>query len=182
MKRITRKSHSLIQQSYSDSFPDVESGCGKNFDDESSVNRRSYEDHDGHVDEENDEVQNLFHAQELHFTESSDDDDHQWALRIPGTTGISASSTTSGLPYKEVSVTCVVCLKQYRPKDRVTWSPSKSNTSRCCHAFHQDCIVKWLAKVPDCNCPVCRNPFCHLPQQQSSAKSNSSVTEAAWWR
>ena len=176
----TSMSHILNQQSYSD-FPDVETGRYNKSDGELLCVYGGNDDEiDGQKDDENNKVQNFSHAQELHFTDSSDNDDDQWTLRLPVT------SATSGLAHMEVPATCIVCLKQYRPKDRVTWSPTNNNsnnTGRCCHAFHQDCIVQWLAKVPNCNCPVCRNTFCHLPPQKSSkANSSTAQTEAPWWR
>jgi len=101
-----------------------------------------------------------------------DEEEDELILQIP--TVVSANS-----PYRQVSALCVICLKQYQPNDRVTWSTNhlhdgdnhndnndaKDNTTArcCCHVFHQHCIVEWLAKLPGCNCPVCRNMFCHLP-------------------
>jgi hypothetical protein len=77
-----------------------------------------------------------------------------------------------------VPANCAICLKQYRVKDWVSWSPNSNNqhqpgNHRCPHAFHRDCIVEWLAKLPGCNCPVCRNVFCRLPSTKRA--NNTSV-------
>jgi len=87
-----------------------------------------------------------------------------------------------------VSATCIICLKRYQPQDLVSWSPNhhhhhhhsppvttattSSTTTdggHCSHAFHQHCIVEWLAKLPNCNCPVCRTVFCQLPNPKPNS-------------
>ena len=56
---------------------------------------------------------------------------------------------------------CAVCLCPYEIGETLAWS---SNTS-CRHAFHQDCVVEYLCKVQevDCPCPCCRGTFVELP-------------------
>lgn len=45
---------------------------------------------------------------------------------------------------------CVVCLENFVSEELLMALP-------CCHAFHQQCIVVWLAAGRHC-CPVCRWP------------------------
>ena len=134
---------------------------------------------------EQEEVQHLCHAEQLNISslcsredDDCNDDDHQWTLRLPATTATTASGRNP-----EVPATCIICLKRYRPKEQVTWSPNNHNQSShtngsrssgsCCHVFHQHCIVEWLAKLPDFNCPICRNTFCHVPPTSTSHKRKS---------
>ena len=56
---------------------------------------------------------------------------------------------------------CAVCLCPYEVGETLVWS---SNTS-CRHAFHRDCVVDYLCKVQevDCPSPCCRGTFVTLP-------------------
>ncbi|KAI9296138.1 hypothetical protein K502DRAFT_289952 [Neoconidiobolus thromboides FSU 785] len=45
---------------------------------------------------------------------------------------------------------CQVCLTEYVDKDAL-------RILKCQHAFHTDCIDKWLTTGSN-NCPVCRRP------------------------
>jgi hypothetical protein len=56
---------------------------------------------------------------------------------------------------------CAICLDSYQPGQVVAWS-----SSCCSHAFHQDCIIHYLAKKMlggETPCPSCRQKFCDLP-------------------
>mmetsp|Transcript_20617 Transcript_20617/g.30359 ORF Transcript_20617/g.30359 Transcript_20617/m.30359 type:complete len:253 (+) Transcript_20617:152-910(+) len=45
---------------------------------------------------------------------------------------------------------CAICLKEYEAGDILSWSKQE----QCTHAFHEECIVKWLSMHDDC--PLCR--------------------------
>lgn len=52
---------------------------------------------------------------------------------------------------------CAVCLGTYEKDEHVVWS----NT--CNHAFHEDCVTKWLIKMQEGNpCPCCRSVFVEI--------------------
>jgi hypothetical protein len=108
----------------------------------------------GDVDDDDREIQQLC---SLDASENSDDpmEDDAWTLQLP-----IHHTHTPHHDQLEVSATCAICLRRYRVNDKVTWSPRPDNI--CPHAFHQQCLVEWLAKLPDCNCPICRATFCTL--------------------
>lgn len=175
-----------VESNNFDNTIDVDTFCQSNNHD---MEHRDENDHSGESStdsscSEHEEIQHLCHAEQLDLRSplskqhsSSDiDDDHQWTLELPST------ETSIGLT-TEVPATCVICLKRYEPKDRVTWSPNhpskNSNNSQqksisCCHAFHSHCIVEWLAKLPDCSCPICRNTFCQLPKAKTKKQKRAS--------
>lgn len=149
-------------------------------------------------------IQHLCHAQpsilDLSSSSSwrsddilSDDEEGQWTLRLPMTNSSISSSnkdvTTALLV--EVPATCIICLKRYQVHDHVTWSPNNNSNQHahpqpnntvapvafgCPHAFHQECIVEWLAKLPNFNCPVCRAVFCQLPLSKKQRPSKVFVS------
>ena len=67
-------------------------------------------------------------------------------------------SKTSKSEPRTVSGGCAICLCPYEQGDVVTWSSKEA----CSHAFHKECIVPWLAKKNEPNCPCCRQEFCSL--------------------
>lgn len=38
---------------------------------------------------------------------------------------------------------CSICLMEYEPSERVSWSSNKE----CTHVFHEDCIIHWLVSL-----------------------------------
>ena len=53
---------------------------------------------------------------------------------------------------------CAICLNHYRAGETVVWSVNPS----CRHAFHSDCMLDWLVKIPVGKpglCPCCRQEF-----------------------
>lgn len=133
-----------------------------------SLNSDDPEDHHEEGEEEHAEIQHLC-SPAAHLGDGSSsswdtEDMDKRTLRLP-----------LNLP-TEVPASCVICMKKFRTQDQITWSPNNPNSaktqqSKCCpHAFHQQCIVEWLVKLPDCNCPICRNNFCKLPPSSAKGK------------
>ncbi|XP_034546179.1 E3 ubiquitin-protein ligase RNF103 isoform X2 [Notolabrus celidotus] len=59
---------------------------------------------------------------------------------------------------------CVVCLENFLNEELLMGLP-------CGHAFHQQCIMVWLASSRHC-CPVCRWPSYKKKQQRAKASSS----------
>lgn len=63
---------------------------------------------------------------------------------------------------------CVVCLENFVSEELLMGLP-------CGHAFHQQCIVVWLAAGRHC-CPVCRWPSYKKKQQRAAQSSTTEHT------
>lgn len=63
---------------------------------------------------------------------------------------------------------CVVCLETFVSEEMLMGLP-------CGHAFHQQCIVVWLAAGRHC-CPVCRWPSYKKKQQRAAHSSSTEST------
>ncbi|CAB9522066.1 expressed unknown protein [Seminavis robusta] len=148
------------------------------------------------ADLENGEIEHLFQSHDLSCSswkssEDSGDDEVLWTLKLPMMTSSSTGACSSRSPVEgAVPATCIICLKRYRVNDLVSWSPTNNRHASspisstkpkmsCPHAFHQQCIVAWLAKLPNCNCPVCRNVFCQPPSNKKQNKTRSSSNNMA---
>ena len=61
--------------------------------------------------------------------------------------------------------TCAICLDDYSEGGVVIFS----SNDECHHAFHQDCILEYLAKSRNVEklCPCCRQPFCLLSDSET---------------
>lgn len=44
---------------------------------------------------------------------------------------------------RDCPIFCAICLAEYEPSDRVSWSSNPD----CTHAFHEDCVVQWLVSL-----------------------------------
>ncbi|GKZ00213.1 hypothetical protein MPSEU_000974300 [Mayamaea pseudoterrestris] len=61
-------------------------------------------------------------------------------------------------PTRTASNVCAICLSDYQQGDAVVWSSNQN----CRHAFHVDCMLDWLVKIPGgaaALCPCCRQVF-----------------------
>lgn len=67
---------------------------------------------------------------------------------------------------------CVVCLENFVSDELLMGLP-------CGHAFHQQCIVVWLAAGRHC-CPVCRWPSYKKKQQRAAQSSSTENTLQDW--
>lgn len=61
---------------------------------------------------------------------------------------------------------CAICLCSYDIDDVVVWSSNKD----CVHAFHEECILQWLVKNQNGECPCCRTQFTDLPRPGEKAE------------
>jgi hypothetical protein len=95
-------------------------------------------------------------------------------------TTLDASNPLPPLDWCDVPNLCAICLDSYRPGQFVVWS------SGCRHAFHQDCISHYLAKIMiggESPCPSCRQKFCGLPEEPlmsspAIAGNNATTSES----
>ena len=44
---------------------------------------------------------------------------------------------------RSCSIFCAICLAEYEPTERVSWSSNPD----CTHVFHEDCVVSWLVSL-----------------------------------
>jgi len=116
------------------------------------------------------------------------------AITTDSKKGIPLSRTKKDLEHKsnttskrrECSIFCAICLMEYEPSERISWSSNPD----CTHVFHEDCIVQWLVSLGrtkskmqrfcedpteaqllnyELECPCCRQEFiersqCDLPE------------------
>ncbi len=85
------------------------------------------------------------------------------------------AESTDGIPstVHMIPNQCAICLCDYEKGDAIVTSCS------CPHAFHQECVVEWLAKMQnDTPCPCCRRSFVDLntlnPFHRYAAPTNAS--------
>ena len=103
---------------------------------EAQVSSRTIETTSNSDDDEEDEYQN-----DLEFGHG-----HRRFLCLP-------VNDVSGNPRK-VDTECSICISEYEAGDEVVWSTRRS----CPHAFHADCMLRWLSKGKK-RCPTCRHFF-----------------------
>lgn len=65
---------------------------------------------------------------------------------------------------------CAICLCSYDIGDTVIWSCNDD----CNHAFHDECIIPWLVKNQNGECPCCRRQFTDLPPPDGSGVNNGA--------
>lgn len=55
---------------------------------------------------------------------------------------------------RRVSGHCAICIAEYTVGETVVWSTNNN----CPHAYHENCILTWLARGKK-RCPICRKTF-----------------------
>ena len=117
----------------------------------------------------------------------SDDDDYdlygeQTVVEIPQA-GLSLEQSKKR---RCVSNMCAICLSSYEVGDEIVWASNPS----CDHAFHKECIERWLIKQRgNPLCPCCRRDFVLDPldmdedfeglvDMESLAPTTSNTTES----
>jgi len=105
--------------------------------------------------------------------DESDEDAHLY-LRLP------VKDAEGNL--RTVDAHCAICFSEYEEGDKVVWSGLN-----CQHAFHDECILPWLAKGKK-RCPICRHwfvPGAKIEDQKRELEerlrlaSSSSTTETS---
>jgi hypothetical protein len=67
-----------------------------------------------------------------------------------------------------VDIHCAICLGEYEVGDKVVYS----GLQKCIHAFHEECILPWIASKGRIHCPMCREKFVP-PAPKRSSKDNA---------
>ena len=110
----------------------------------------------------------------------TDDDDHNQHNRSRGATPelINQRSYFQTLDIKEAieeleenQSMCNICLEEFKRGDEMR------KLNHCSHAFHKECIDRWLSQVA--SCPICKNELNsqrHQQQQENNDDGSSSAT------
>jgi hypothetical protein len=100
------------------------------------------------------------------------DDDIMVKLPAPGLHYLTA---TEEHEQRLVSGLCTICLSTYTVGSNVVWS----SNADCDHAFHHDCIEKWLMKQREGPlCPCCRRDFIVDPFDVEEGMDEQTTTPA----
>jgi hypothetical protein len=100
------------------------------------------------------------------------DDDIMVKLPAPGLRYLAA---TEEHEQRLVSGLCTICLSTYKVGSNVVWS----SNADCDHAFHHDCIEKWLMKQREGPlCPCCRRDFIVDPFDVEEGMDAQTTTPA----
>jgi len=51
---------------------------------------------------------------------------------------------------------CFICLEPYKVGDNIFYSKNE----KCCHSYHETCMMRWLMDHDDC--PLCRNNYLNI--------------------
>lgn len=62
---------------------------------------------------------------------------------------------------------CPICLVEYEEGDVLCWSQS----GKCIHAFHKQCMVEWLLRNEEC--PLCRHNYLSLEDDDEDADNDN---------
>jgi hypothetical protein len=98
------------------------------------------------------------------------DDDIMVKLPAPGLHYVTA---TEEHEQRLVSGLCTICLSTYKVGSDVVWS----SNAACEHAFHHECIEKWLMKQREGPlCPCCRRDFIVDPFDVEEGRDEQTTT------
>jgi len=56
---------------------------------------------------------------------------------------LSIPPVASKMIRRNCHIYCAICLAEYEPNERVSWSSNQD----CTHTFHEDCVVEWLVSL-----------------------------------
>mmetsp|Transcript_18549 Transcript_18549/g.21127 ORF Transcript_18549/g.21127 Transcript_18549/m.21127 type:complete len:285 (-) Transcript_18549:88-942(-) len=84
------------------------------------------------------------------------------------------ASKNKEVTHTKIPNCCAICLCPYDVGDTIVWSCNKT----CNHAFHDECIVPWLVKQQNGECPCCRSQFTDLPPP---SKTRGKRSLRAWF-
>ena len=83
--------------------------------------------------------------------------------RNPGNPDVSGNKSQNVEECGNISTrNCAICLEVFAPHDVIC----NSNNPDCDHAYHHECILKWLLKNEDC--PCCRRDYLTFAQVRGS--------------
>jgi hypothetical protein len=86
----------------------------------------------------------------------------------------SSKSDSKNQQKRTIPNCCAICLCPYDVDDTVIWSCNKE----CSHAFHDECIIPWLVKNQNGECPCCRRAFTDLPSPDGG---NNKDNNPSFW-
>jgi hypothetical protein len=78
---------------------------------------------------------------------------------------------------RKITNGCAICLCEYDIDDTVVWSCNKE----CPHAFHDECILEWLVKNQNGDCPCCRGQFTNVVSKSKEKKDVSVSSSIRSW-
>lgn len=91
--------------------------------------------------------------------------------------GLSLESSTGQMDKtREVPNLCAICLADYEIGDRIVWA----SNPLCEHAFHKECIERWLVKQRgNPLCPCCRRDFVLDPLDTDGEGDIAKIVQGA---
>ncbi|CAJ1964977.1 unnamed protein product [Cylindrotheca closterium] len=106
-----------------------------------------------------------------HRTEQKDDDDNDETMTRRSYSlydGFDKEHRSLSLRLHQQE--CSICLMEYEDGEKLT----SSHNLNCLHAFHRDCMKKWL--VSNSECPCCRKGFLEFGDNDEGADDNEIDT------
>jgi hypothetical protein len=109
--------------------------------------------------------------------------DHDIMVKLPAP-GLHYLAATAAHEQRLVPGTCTICLSTYKVGSDVVWS----SNAACDHAFHHECIEKWLMRQREGPlCPCCRRDFIVDPfdveegiEEPTTSPPMSGTLQSVW--